>query len=351
MPSDIWTQLSCRQPERPRPAAMLNTGPAAVTDAARRWRPTLLGIERGSHHLGRLKRDRPAMADDAGTDLRQPVAQGGERPLLDSLGQHQGAPEVGEVIGQRAQLPPHGVSGQDAADRVRPTAGPGSTTARRAASGDLRLPRVHPLLRVDPGRPVHRHVNRREREVVDLHLGFSGLGGVDRATSQKGSAEDRADQRETASRVPAASAARASLADLGLRLWPKRYPSAVGVDRSWDDLASVWLDVVDAIGAFEAVIRCLLILYDVLSQLFIGRGSTSGCRNRQQYESATNYTAVRSSEGLLKAQRSVLPNGPHRHDADAPQVSLASPIRTNNRDRAAMGAEHSHAVPCVPRFT
>lgn len=43
----------------------------------------------------------------------------------------------------------------DAPDRVRPAAGSGSTTARRTASGNFRLPGIHPLLRVDAGRPVH----------------------------------------------------------------------------------------------------------------------------------------------------------------------------------------------------
>ena len=42
-------------------------------------------------------------------------------------------------------------------------AGHGSTAARRAASGDLRLSRLHPLLRVDPGRPVHRQAQDAEQ--------------------------------------------------------------------------------------------------------------------------------------------------------------------------------------------
>ena len=41
-------------------------------------------------------------------------------------------------------------------------AGHGSTAARRAASGDLRLSRLHPLLRVDPGRQVHRQAQDAE---------------------------------------------------------------------------------------------------------------------------------------------------------------------------------------------
>ena len=42
-------------------------------------------------------------------------------------------------------------------------AGPDATAAWRAASGDLRLPRLHPLLRVDPGRPVHREAQDAEQ--------------------------------------------------------------------------------------------------------------------------------------------------------------------------------------------
>ena len=54
------------------------------------------------------------------------------------------------------QVRPGAPRGQDAADRVWPPSGHGSTAAWRAASGDLRLSRLHPLLRVDPGRQVHR---------------------------------------------------------------------------------------------------------------------------------------------------------------------------------------------------
>ncbi len=44
--------------------------------------------------------------------------------------------------------------------------GPSSATARRAASGDLRLSGLHPLLRVDPGRPVHRQAQDAEQSSV-----------------------------------------------------------------------------------------------------------------------------------------------------------------------------------------
>jgi hypothetical protein len=46
------------------------------------------------------------MPHDPGADLHQPVAQGGERPLLHCLGQGQGAQEVGEVVGQCVPLQP-----------------------------------------------------------------------------------------------------------------------------------------------------------------------------------------------------------------------------------------------------
>jgi len=52
------------------------------------------------------------MADDPGTDLNQPVAQRGERPLRRLSGQRQGAQEVGEIVSQRVQLQPHGVGGE-----------------------------------------------------------------------------------------------------------------------------------------------------------------------------------------------------------------------------------------------
>ena len=56
--------------------------------------------------------------------------------------------------------------GQDATDRVRPPTGHGSAAARRAASGNLRLPGLHPLLRVDPGRQVHRQAQDTEQTSV-----------------------------------------------------------------------------------------------------------------------------------------------------------------------------------------
>ncbi len=60
------------------------------------------------------------MPDNHGADLHQPVAQRGERPVLDLLGQRQGAQEVGEVVGQRVQLQPHSVGGEPHAGQPRP---------------------------------------------------------------------------------------------------------------------------------------------------------------------------------------------------------------------------------------
>ena len=50
-------------------------------------------------------------------------------------------------------------------------------TAWRAASGDLRLPRLHPLLRVDPGRPVHREAQNAE-QAPDAQAEGAAPGGV-----------------------------------------------------------------------------------------------------------------------------------------------------------------------------
>ena len=49
------------------------------------------------------------------------------------------------------------------ADRVWPITGFGSATAWTAASRDLRVPRLHPLLRVDAGRPVHCEAQNAEQ--------------------------------------------------------------------------------------------------------------------------------------------------------------------------------------------
>ena len=52
-----------------------------------------------------------------------------------------------------------------------------STRRRRAASGDLRLSRLHPLLRVDPGRPVHRQAQDAE-QAPDAQAEGAAPGGV-----------------------------------------------------------------------------------------------------------------------------------------------------------------------------
>lgn len=62
-------------------------------------------------------------------------------------------------------------------DRVWPLAGLGSTTTRRVASGNLRLPRPHPLLRVDPGRQVHREAQDTE-QAPDAQAEGTAPGGV-----------------------------------------------------------------------------------------------------------------------------------------------------------------------------
>ena len=64
---------------------------------------------RRQHDLGELERDRPPMLDDPGADLHQPAAQRSHRPLCCFGRQRQGAQEVGEVIGQRMKLKPHGI--------------------------------------------------------------------------------------------------------------------------------------------------------------------------------------------------------------------------------------------------
>ena len=56
--------------------------------------------------------------------------------------------------------------GQDAPDRAWQLTGHGSASARRAASGNLCLSRLHPLMRVDPGRQVHRQAQDTEQAPV-----------------------------------------------------------------------------------------------------------------------------------------------------------------------------------------
>jgi hypothetical protein len=53
----------------------------------------------------------------------------------------------------------------------------GSAAAWRAASGNLCLPRHHPLLRVDPGRPVHREAQDAE-QAADAQADGAAPGGV-----------------------------------------------------------------------------------------------------------------------------------------------------------------------------
>src|SRR5215217_6915881 len=78
------------------------------------------------------------------------------RRLRDGLRERGRCPaDDGRPQGSAGQVRPVDARAQDAADRVWPASGHGPTAAWRAASGDLRLPRLHPLLRVDPGRQVH----------------------------------------------------------------------------------------------------------------------------------------------------------------------------------------------------
>lgn len=58
------------------------------------------------------------MSDDPCADLHQPVAQRGERPVLDLLRQPQGVRGVGEVVGQRVQLQPHCIDGERQVERM-----------------------------------------------------------------------------------------------------------------------------------------------------------------------------------------------------------------------------------------
>ena len=45
------------------------------------------------------------MADDPGADLHQPLAQRGQRPLLDFIRQRQRTKEVGQIVGLKPGFP------------------------------------------------------------------------------------------------------------------------------------------------------------------------------------------------------------------------------------------------------
>ena len=60
------------------------------------------------------------MAHDLRADLDQSVAQAGQRPLLDGLGQGQGAHEVAEIVRQGVKLEPDGVAGERPTGQPRP---------------------------------------------------------------------------------------------------------------------------------------------------------------------------------------------------------------------------------------
>src|SRR5271165_6394705 len=74
--------------------------------------------------------------------------------------------DAGRPQGAAGQIWPCTPRGQNAPDRVWPPTGPNTPKARRAASRDLRLPGLHPLLWMDPGRQVHRQAQDAEQAPV-----------------------------------------------------------------------------------------------------------------------------------------------------------------------------------------
>ncbi len=65
--------------------------------------------------LGHLEYDVASMAHDLGSNFDEFFPQAGQRPLLDRLRHSQRPHEVGEIVGQRMKLKPHGVGGERAA--------------------------------------------------------------------------------------------------------------------------------------------------------------------------------------------------------------------------------------------
>ena len=65
--------------------------------------------------LGHLEDDVAAVVRDLGSYFDEFLPQAGQRPLLDRLRQSQRPHEVGEIVGQRMKLKPHGVCGERAA--------------------------------------------------------------------------------------------------------------------------------------------------------------------------------------------------------------------------------------------
>jgi hypothetical protein len=74
----------------------------------------------GTAHLGQLEHDVAAVAHDPGANLDQLLAERRQRPVLDLLGQGQGAHEVGRLVGQRVQLEPHRVVPEGVTGQPRP---------------------------------------------------------------------------------------------------------------------------------------------------------------------------------------------------------------------------------------
>lgn len=89
----------------------VNIGRAA-TAGAPWWRRVSVRTARAAPSPRPLEGDRAPVADDLRADFHQPIPQRCLRPVADRLGQHQGAQEVGQVVGQRVQLQPHGIGGE-----------------------------------------------------------------------------------------------------------------------------------------------------------------------------------------------------------------------------------------------
>lgn len=80
-----------------------------------------LGEQRPRHrHLGQLEDGVATVPDDPGANLDQLLAQRGQRPMFDLLGQDQGAQEVGEVVSQGVELEADRVVTEGVAGQPRP---------------------------------------------------------------------------------------------------------------------------------------------------------------------------------------------------------------------------------------
>ena len=100
----------------------------AAADGVPRWRQGFPGTDRATRDRRHLEGDRPAVPQDLGADLHQPISQCRQRRMIDCPGQHQGAQEVGEIVGQHVELQPHGFGGEAMAGPPRPGPRPTSIT-------------------------------------------------------------------------------------------------------------------------------------------------------------------------------------------------------------------------------